>query len=206
MIFDSSLRQSVQDLPNDCQALAKQRLSCVTRGKGGWKSTRQEPTLEKLNSQLPSVQKRNGGGFKAHPAPSGVCSFFPEEPRRSSTTRLSATWSPRWRQPSADSPVRGAGPREREGVARRRPGRKSQPQTGRGPIASEGGPGRGRLQGEPAQTKARRRRSARGGGKGARRRRRRSRPPPQAARRPRLTPAQPLARPVARTHRPGPCP
>lgn len=65
------LRSSLQyNLPNDCQALAKQRLSCVARGKGGWKSTRQEPTLEKLNLRLPLQRYRTRRpGFPGHPAP-----------------------------------------------------------------------------------------------------------------------------------------
>lgn len=41
MILHSCLQY--YNLPNDWQALAKQRLSCVV-GKGAWKSTRQEPT------------------------------------------------------------------------------------------------------------------------------------------------------------------
>lgn len=194
----------------------------MTRGKGGWKSTRQEPTLEKLNLRLPLVQNRNGGGFQAHPAPSGECSFSPEEPRRSSATRLSAIWSPRWRQPFADSPVRGAGPRERGGVAAPAGDKVAGPQMGRGlephrrrGLRGKSPPGTHRRHGRSRpRPPPRRTGSDKGpapavgarGREGARRRRRRSRPPPQAARRPRLTPAQPLAWPVAPTHRPGLCP
>lgn len=132
MIFQSSLQRSLHNLPNDCQALAKERLSAVTRGEGGWKSTRQEPTLEKLDLRHPLVQNRNGGGFEAHPAPSGVRGLFPEEPRRSSTTRLSAARSPRWPQPFANAPVRGARPRERGGVAARDGEKVAGPQMGTG--------------------------------------------------------------------------
>lgn len=193
------LRSSLQyNLPNDCQALAKQRLSCVARGKGGWKSTRQEPTLEKLNLRLPLQRYRTRRpGFPGHPAPlrGGAPPARCQRPEPQLAAALRRL------------PVRGAaGAAGVEGggeIAGRSAGRGLAPHRRRG-LRGRSPPGT-----QPAgraQTKARRPRSARGGGEDARAGADGRGPPPQAARRPRLAPAPAPAWPAAPTHRPGPCP
>lgn len=190
------LRSSLQyNLPNDCQAQAKQKLSSVAGERGGWKSTRQEPTLEKLNLRLPLQWYRTTtAGF---PGPSGSLGW------RSSASPLPATCAQAGCSPSPT-------PGSRRGEGRGRAEKSQQGQRGGGwrptdSTGSEGGARRGPTPAGKAQTKARRPRWRAGEGR-APAQAQTVAAPPQAARRPRFAPAPALAWPAAPTHRPGPCP
>lgn len=192
MILRSSLQHN---LPNDCQAQAKQ-LSSVAGERGGLEKHAAGTHVRKAQFTAPLTMVQNNNGRVSRP----IRLPRVEELRQPAASDL----SPRWLQPFADSWFKERrGPPEGGEIAARSTGRglaphrqhrlrgRSPPGTHAGREGSDKGPA-------PAV-------GARGRG-GRPRRRRRSRPPPQAARRPRFAPAPALVWPAAPTHRPGPCP
>lgn len=149
-------------------------------GKGGWKSTRHGPTLEKLNFRLPLQWDTTRTPRVTRPL---------RLPRVEALRQPAANdLSPRWLQPFADSPPKGRRGRRRTPRAEKSQkvnrGAAGAPPTTRAPAEEPAGDSRrrgerggGRRRGATAQTKARR------AGEG------RAPAQAQAARRPRFAPA-----------------
>lgn len=181
MILHSSLQNH---LPNDCQALAKQREAVcpVWLGGRGLEKFTAGTHIRKARFAAPLVSKRSRTGS---PGSTRRGHFSPEQSQKNVATRLPAPRSPRGFQPRTDAPGRGGAD-----VATTPSSDRPDSERGRRPRPAS------------RARRIRQRPCSRG-----RRRRRRIQPraPSPAAPRPRL-PLHPSARPAARTHRPELCP